>query len=200
MQFSHPWQFLSAFRRRPIAALRWSGRVYCVAVIAGWLTSLPIAAHAQTGEVAAAGFLTLGAVWIFATAVAYLNIRRRRVQAHREWMMRSYVLTAAAITLRMYLPVLLISGIPLAKAYPLVAWICWIPNLCSLNGCYTATERRYLISFLNKSRPEAQTKPRGFSTDSIARLCNAAPGCDLRAFTFRIGLDSGTAVSCEHGG
>jgi len=44
-------------------------------------------------------------------------------------MMRSYALTAATITLRMYLIVLLISGIPLAKAYPLVAWICWIPNL-----------------------------------------------------------------------
>src|SRR3954447_10094968 len=66
---------------------------------------------------------------VFTTAVAYLNIHRRCVQAHRERMMRSYALTAAAITLRMYLLVLLISGIPLAKAYPVVAWICWIPNL-----------------------------------------------------------------------
>jgi len=124
-----PWQFLTALRRRSIAAHRWLGRVYCLAVVAGWVTSLPIAVHAQTGEVAAAGFLALGAVWMSTTAVAYIKIRGRRVQAHREWMVRSYAMTSAAITLRMYLPVMLVSGVPLATAYPLVAWMCWIPNL-----------------------------------------------------------------------
>ena len=44
-------------------------------------------------------------------------------------MMRSYALTAAAITLRLYLPVFAITGIPFAEGYRLVAWICWIPNL-----------------------------------------------------------------------
>ena len=44
-------------------------------------------------------------------------------------MIRSYALTVAAITLRSYLPILLASGVPYATAYPLVAWMCWIPNL-----------------------------------------------------------------------
>jgi len=44
-------------------------------------------------------------------------------------MIRSYALTVAAITLRSYLPLMLVAGVPLAMSYPLVAWVCWIPNL-----------------------------------------------------------------------
>ena len=124
-----PWQFLSVFRRRWLTVHRWMGGFYCGAVLAGWLASLPIAAHAQTGEVASVGFLALGAIWMGATTAGYLCIRRGQVQAHREWMIRSYALTAAAITLRSYLPILLLSGVRYATAYPLVAWMCWIPNL-----------------------------------------------------------------------
>ncbi|HZU25383.1 MAG TPA: DUF2306 domain-containing protein [Bryobacteraceae bacterium] len=124
-----PWQFLSSLRRRSLSFHRWAGRVYCAAVLAGWLLSLPIAAHAQTGRVASAGFLTLGAAWIAATAAGYFNARRGLVLRHREWMTRSYALTAAAITLRIYLPIMTMAGVPFSTSYPLVAWICWIPNL-----------------------------------------------------------------------
>lgn len=127
--FAGPWQFVSAFRRRSLMAHRWTGRIYCGAVVAGWLTSLPIASHAQTGQVASAGFLMLGALWIGTTAAGYFCIRRGQVRAHREWMLRSYSLTAAAITLRLYLPLLIVGVIPFTAGYPVVAWICWIPNL-----------------------------------------------------------------------
>lgn len=123
-----PWQFLPALRRRSLNTHRWLGRIYCVAVAAGWVTSLPIAAHANTGIVASAGFLALGAAWIGTTAAGYFAIRRRQVRAHREWMLRSYALAAAAITLRIYLPICLVSGVPYAKCYPLIASLCWIPN------------------------------------------------------------------------
>jgi uncharacterized membrane protein len=124
-----PWQFLSNFRSRSLRVHRWMGRVYMGTVAAGWLTSLPIAAHAQTGRVASAGFLALGAAWIGTTAAGYRAIRLGQVQAHREWMTRSYALTAAAITLRLYLPIVLVTHAPFAAGYGLVAWICWIPNL-----------------------------------------------------------------------
>ena len=125
-----PWQFLAGLRRRSIRVHRWMGRVYCAAVVAGWLASLPIAAHAQTGAVASAGFLTLGFFWIGTTLAGYFTIRRGRVREHREWMIRSYALTAAAITLRIYLPLLTFAlGIPFVTAYRVVAWACWAPNL-----------------------------------------------------------------------
>ena len=124
-----PWQFLPGLRARFLNLHRWMGRIYCVAVLAGWIASLPIAAHAETGSVASAGFLLLGIVWSGSTAMAWVSIRGGRVQAHREWMVRSYALTAAAITLRIYLPLSLVAGVPFTMCYPTIAWMCWVPNL-----------------------------------------------------------------------
>jgi hypothetical protein len=47
---------------------------------------------------------------------------------HRRWMIRSFALTAAAITLRMYLPLIFAFHWPFSIAYPAIAWLCWIPN------------------------------------------------------------------------
>lgn len=124
-----PWQFLPSLRQRRLALHRWTGRTYCIAVLLGWLASLPIAAHANTGDIASAGFLLLGVLWIESTAIAYFTIRRGQTRRHREWMIRSYALTAAAITLRSYLPLLLVSGVSYATSYRIIAWACWIPNL-----------------------------------------------------------------------
>jgi uncharacterized membrane protein len=124
-----PWQFLPGWRSSKLSVHRWLGRVYCIAVVAGWVASLPIAFHAQTGAAASAGFVALGVVWITATAVAYVSIRRGQVTRHREWMIRSYAATAAAITLRSYLPMLMVMKVPLSTTYPLVAWLCWMPNM-----------------------------------------------------------------------
>jgi hypothetical protein len=60
---------------------------------------------------------------------AYLHIRNRNIAAHRDWMIRSYALTLAAVTLRIYLPASQIAGIDFMLAYPAIAWLCWVPNL-----------------------------------------------------------------------
>ena len=44
-------------------------------------------------------------------------------------MIRSYALTLAAVTLRIYLPGALALGVPYDLAYPPIAWLCWVPNL-----------------------------------------------------------------------
>jgi hypothetical protein len=43
-------------------------------------------------------------------------------------MIRSFALTAAAITLRIYLPLVFVFHWPFSIAYPAIAWLCWIPN------------------------------------------------------------------------
>jgi hypothetical protein len=60
--------------------------------------------------------------------MAYLSIRRRDLAAHRAWMVRSYALTLAAVTLRIYLPAAVIGGLDMTFAYPAIAWLCWVPN------------------------------------------------------------------------
>jgi hypothetical protein len=44
-------------------------------------------------------------------------------------MTRSFALTLAAVTLRIWLPLSAVAGIPFPDAYQVVAWLCWVPNL-----------------------------------------------------------------------
>jgi len=45
---------------------------------------------------------------------------------------RSYALTAAAITLRIYLRLVFVFHWPFAIGYPAIAWLCWIPNVIAV--------------------------------------------------------------------
>jgi hypothetical protein len=42
---------------------------------------------------------------------------------------RNFALTFAAVTLRIYLPLSNVVGIDFDVAYPVIAWIAWVPNL-----------------------------------------------------------------------
>ena len=62
--------------------------------------------------------------------VSYVRIQQRDIQAHRQWILRSFALTLAAITLRIY--VFLGSwSFDLAQptSYATIAWLSWVPNL-----------------------------------------------------------------------
>ena len=63
------------------------------------------------------------------TTIALVAVKRRDFRSHQRWMIRSLALTLAAVTLRIYLPSALIGGISYADAYPVIAWLCWVPNL-----------------------------------------------------------------------
>jgi len=123
-----PLQFVPRFRESNWNRHRLLGWIYCSAVLLGWCASLWIAPHAQTGWIASAGFLTLGAAWIVATGLAVRFILRGDAMTHRRWMIRSYALAAAAITLRIYLPLSFVFHVPFSIGYPAIAWLCWIPN------------------------------------------------------------------------
>lgn len=121
-----PFQFLSTARRG--ALHRWLGRLYAAMVLVGGLTAIILALPAQTGAVASGGFFVLGLLWLVTTAIAVQTILQRDVPAHRRWMIRSYGLTTAAITLRIYLPLAIALKLPMPVAYPAIAWLCWLPN------------------------------------------------------------------------
>ena len=124
-----PLQLMPAFRERHWAFHRRVGWIYSGAVGVGSVAALGLAVNADTGRVAAMGFFFLGLSWLMATALAVNFILRADSARHRRWMIRSYCLTAAAITLRIYLPLSLVLHVRYAIAYPAIAWLCWIPNL-----------------------------------------------------------------------
>jgi hypothetical protein len=75
-------------------------------------------------------FLLQVSLWFFCTLMALLRILKGNIKAHRQWMWRSYALTLAAITLRVYI---FFSSwhvdLTQPHAYATIAWLSWVPNL-----------------------------------------------------------------------
>lgn len=117
-----------------------SGRIYALAVLVGGASGLVLAIGAEGGPVAAAGFGLLAVLWIGITGNAVRLAMRRDIAAHRHWMIRSYALTFAAVTLRIYLPFLIgLGGLDYAQSSIWVAWACWVPNLLLAQWWLTRT-------------------------------------------------------------
>jgi uncharacterized membrane protein len=124
-----PFQFARGLRNRRPRVHRWLGRSYVVACAAGAVSGGAIALFTASGPVAGAGFLALAICWLVATLVGIRAIRTGDVDRHRRWMTRSFALAYAAVMLRLYLPLAMIIGIEFDRAYPVIAWLCWLPNL-----------------------------------------------------------------------
>ena len=123
-----PVQFLPALRRRWLSVHRWTGRTYVVGCLAGGASALVLAAGTSSGMIAGAGFGALGVVWMYVTSQGWRAARARRWPEHRRWMVRSFAMTFAAVTLRIYMPLAGKLGFDLMRAYPAIAWLCWVPN------------------------------------------------------------------------
>jgi uncharacterized membrane protein YozB (DUF420 family) len=106
------------------------GRVYLIATIMLGAAGLALSMHAAGGLVARAGFLVLALATLGSACTGYWNIRHGNVDRHREWMMRSYACIFGAVTLRLWLPALIVAnGGEFLPAYRWVAWLAWVPNL-----------------------------------------------------------------------
>lgn len=125
-----PLQFSSRVRASRIQLHKLAGRAYLgVGVLFGGLAGLYMAIHAFGGVASQLGFGCLALAWLFTGLRAFLAIRQHDVATHRRWMVRNFALTFAAVTLRLYLPASMAAGIAFELAYPVIAWLCWVPNV-----------------------------------------------------------------------
>jgi hypothetical protein len=81
------------------------------------------------GVVAKLGFAGLALAWLYTGARAFSAAMGRDFVAHERWMIRNFSLSFAAVTLRLYMPLVFIFQFPFEVAYAVIAWICWVPNL-----------------------------------------------------------------------
>ncbi|MDA0369651.1 MAG: DUF2306 domain-containing protein [Proteobacteria bacterium] len=123
-----PFQFLPGLRTKRPGLHRWNGRLYLSGIVAGTVGGLYMAQLSFGGNVTHLGFGLLAVSWFATTAMALRAILAGDVVHHRRWMIRSYALTFAAVTLRLWLPGLA-AALPFETAYQLVSWLAWTPNL-----------------------------------------------------------------------
>jgi hypothetical protein len=85
------------------------------------------------GPLVLASFVLQTVLWFYFTALAFDRIRRKDVIAHKQWMWRSYALTFAAITLRVYIFFTSWNyDLNQPVAYATLAWLSWVPNLIAV--------------------------------------------------------------------
>jgi uncharacterized membrane protein len=127
--FVAPFQFLAKIRARRAWLHRWMGRIYLTCCIIGGLSGLVLSLGASTGPITTAGFGLLSLGWLYTTVLGWRTARDRRFAEHRRWMIRSFALTFAAVTLRIYLPILQALPIAFNDGYRVISFLCWVPNL-----------------------------------------------------------------------
>ena len=124
------FQFLPRLRANNPTLHRWTGRLYVLMVLIGGLAGLVLVFGAFDRPGAASGFGFLAIIWIGTTAQAIRLAMAGRIAEHQRWMVRSYALTFAAVTLRLEMPFFFIlGGMDYAEVSNYVAWLCWVPNL-----------------------------------------------------------------------
>lgn len=144
------FQFRKSIRERRPAIHRALGYVYVTSCLLGAISGFVLALYSPSGHIAAVGFALLALGWIATTSAAWHAIRLRRMAEHQRWMIRSYALTFAAVTLRLYLLVAGVIGYGDEPwAYSLIAWICWVPNLL--------VAEKYLVPPAHPFRASART-------------------------------------------
>ena len=108
---------------------RWAGRLYVLACLVGAIAGLGLALTSTAGLMAHWGFGLLAVAWFSTTVMGWRKAVAGEFGQHRRWMIRSLSLTFAAVTLRIMLPLIPLTGMDFVEGYRWVAFLCWVPNL-----------------------------------------------------------------------
>ncbi|WP_153980474.1 DUF2306 domain-containing protein [Paenibacillus xylanilyticus] len=134
------------FMKPTNARKRWHrllGYGYVLSITVSGIVSVYLSVFATGGWIAGLGFMSLDVLWVVTTLTATRKIMAKDIQAHKAWMLRSYALTFAAVTLRIWLaPLALLFG-DFEAAFRVVAWICWIPNLLVIEAVISRMRLRH---------------------------------------------------------
>jgi len=127
---SGPWQFWTGFRARHMRIHRWTGRLFLGSVAVGSIGAIRMAVGTTFGWAWGVALLGLATAWVTTSSMAYYAIRRKRVQIHKEWMVRAYVVTFAFVTFRVlndYGPTSHLQ--PDGDRIVTLGWISWVVPL-----------------------------------------------------------------------
>ena len=136
-----PLQFNRRLFARSRRIHRITGRTYVAAVGIASLGGLWIASFFDVSIAARIGFVVAAVLWFAATTIAFQHIRRRRIERHREWMIRSFALSLFFVTFELWRAALESSGLSHSIAYPLGILLGWSVNLLAAERRIRGTRR-----------------------------------------------------------
>lgn len=131
---------LGLFQLRTTISLRWRklhrllGQCYAYGILffaapGGLVMSFFI----NRGPWVLTSFLIQSGCWFLFTALAVRAVKKGNIEEHARWMWRSYALTFAAVTLRLYVFLFTSSyDMSAPEAYGIIAWLSWTINLVAV--------------------------------------------------------------------
>lgn len=123
-------QFSKKLRSKNINLHRILGKIYVFSVLLSGSAGLYLSFYATGGMIASLGFGSMAVCWLVTTTMAFVTVKQGQIESHQNWMIRSYALCWAAVTLRLWLPMLQgVFELDFLVSYLLVSWLCWVPNL-----------------------------------------------------------------------
>lgn len=109
---------------------RSAGKIYIMVLLIFTAPSgLVMSFYANGGISARIGFALLAVLWWFFTWKGFRHITHQHWDLHREFMIRSYALTFAAVTLRLYSFIFALAGMRGEFIYTMIVWLSWVPSL-----------------------------------------------------------------------
>jgi len=121
-----PFQFVNAIRRKYVRVHRTMGKIYLIAIALGATAGFYLAVTSQVSIAYAGGLFGLALTWSTTSAMAYISILNGKWELHKEWMTRSYVITFAFITFRLFDEILSKTvTLPDNERLALLAWAAW---------------------------------------------------------------------------
>ncbi|WP_299439973.1 DUF2306 domain-containing protein [uncultured Aquimarina sp.] len=141
-------QFSKKLRAKYLNFHKIIGKIYVASVLISGPFGFYIALFASGGLSPKLGFSIGAVIWTILTFFGYSTIREGNVEAHKKLMFYSYAGTFGAVTLRLWLPILLLITESFTTAYGIVAWLSWLPNL--MVAYLIIHKRTVLISIYKK--------------------------------------------------
>ncbi len=121
-----PFVLWQGLRRQRMKLHRRIGIVYLAAIAISSVAAYYLALHTQIGWVFGLGLAGLATAWLTTNALAYVCIRKRMIEQHKEWMIRSYVITFAFVNFRILVGILQGMGVgTLNEELTAASWFCW---------------------------------------------------------------------------
>jgi len=125
-----PLQFIPAIRKKYVKTHHTIGKTYLISVLIAASASLYLSIDkvivTEKALSFGTGLMGLAIAWLLTSGMAYWSIRHRNFVQHREWMVRSFVVTTGFASFRLFNNMLVndFHTDPNATA-DVMAWACW---------------------------------------------------------------------------
>lgn len=121
-----PFQFIPRIRNKYLKTHRQLGRVYIISTVLSGISGLYMAVTSDVSLTYAVGLFMLGVTWVTSSTLAFISIKNKKVDLHKDWMIRSYVITLAFVSFRFVEDILMALEIGTqVEVLTLMSWACW---------------------------------------------------------------------------